>query len=177
MPFALLLSYSYPLRTTAKALGELTVCWWSSHRGSADTRPTSVHEDAMHTIPGLAPWVKDLALPWCGSQMQLRSCAAVAVVEAGSCSFNATPSLETSTGTALKSKMKQNSLLGVHLWHVEVPGTRTDSEPQLQPSPQLWRRRILNPLHWARDQTPTAKDCWILNPLCHGRNLPKLVFL
>ena len=35
----------------------------SSHYGTAEMNPTSVHEDAG-LIPGLTQWVKDLALLW-----------------------------------------------------------------------------------------------------------------
>ena len=57
------------------------------------TNPTRNREVAS-SIPALAQWVKDLALPelWC----RLRSDVAVAVVQARGYSSNSTPSLRTS---------------------------------------------------------------------------------
>ena len=51
----------------------------SSHCGTAEMNPASVHEDDG-LIPGLTQWVRDLALLWLWqSQMRLESCMAVVV--------------------------------------------------------------------------------------------------
>ena len=54
--------------------------FWSSHRGSAETNLTSIHEDTG-LIPGLTQWDKDLHCHelWCRSQTWLRGGVAMAM--------------------------------------------------------------------------------------------------
>ena len=68
---------------------------WSSSCDVPEMNPTSNCE-VLGSMPGLAQWLRILschALWW--SRTRLRSCIAVAVVQAGTCSSNSTPSLGT----------------------------------------------------------------------------------
>ena len=58
-------------------------------------------------IPGLTQWVKDVALPKT-AEMDLGSKVAVAVVQAGTCSSDLTPSLETSKSGPKKERKKKS---------------------------------------------------------------------
>ena len=76
------------------------------NHGSAETNPTSIHENAG-LIPALGQGDSALLCVSCGVGQRgwLGSGVVVAVVQAGSCSFDSTPSLGTciyATGVALK---------------------------------------------------------------------------
>ena len=43
--------------------GLKSTCVGSSYCGAAETNPTCIHED-VDSIPGLDPWVSNLAFPW-----------------------------------------------------------------------------------------------------------------
>ena len=83
----------------------------SFHCGSAETNPTSIHED-VGSIPGLALWVRIQIGLSCGVGYRrgLRSRVAMAMVQSGGYSSDATLSLGTSyaMGAPLKNKNKTN---------------------------------------------------------------------
>ena len=53
----------------------------------------------------------------------------------------------------------------------KFPGQKTESRPELWPTPQLWQHQNLNPLHrtgdWTSDSTEASQ---IINPLRHSGN-------
>ena len=75
---------------------------------------TSIHEDAG-LIPGLVQWVRTrhYCELWERSQTQLRSSTAIAVVQAGSCCSDSTPSLGTSI--CCKCSPKKIKILKIYL--------------------------------------------------------------
>ena len=68
----------------------------SSCCGSVETNLTSIHENAVWSLASfIGLRIQHCCELWCRFQRQLGSCVAVAVVYAGSCSSDSTPSLET----------------------------------------------------------------------------------
>ena len=89
--------------------GVLVVAQWVKN-------PTSIYED-VGSIPSLASGLRTLCchILWCESQMQLRSCVAVAVGQASSCSSNSALILGTSKCcTCGPEKKKKDYILKMH---------------------------------------------------------------
>ena len=64
------------------------------------------------------------------------------------------------------------------IWHMEAPSPGTESEPELQPTPQLQQCHIFSPLCRVGDQTSTSTETnWIMNPWHHSRNFYFWIFI
>ena len=83
---------------------------WSSCCGTAKRNPTSNHELVVRSPASLSGLrIRCCHELWCRLQTRLGSCIAVAVAEAGSCGFDSTPSLGTSTCPGWGPKNKQTN--------------------------------------------------------------------
>ena len=81
----------------------------SSHCGSAEANPTSIHEDVVQSLVFLIGLrIQHCSELCCRSQTRLGSCIAVAVAQAGSCSSDLTPSLGTSICCRCSLKKTKN---------------------------------------------------------------------
>ena len=75
----------------------------------------------VHSLASLSGLrIQGCCEPWCRSQTRLGSCVAVAVVQAGSCSSDWTPSLGTSTCHGSGPRKGRKTKKKVHLLEMET---------------------------------------------------------
>ena len=58
----------------------------------------------------------------------------------------------------LLQRLNLKHIFWPHPWHMEFPSPGMEPKLQLQTTPQLRQHQILNPLHWAGDQTHASAD-------------------
>ena len=82
---------------------------------------TSIHEDSG-LIPGLIQWLRSWRYHelWCRSQTRLRSCIAVAMAWASSCSSDLTPSLGISICRGWGPKKTKDNYLGFDFSNLKI---------------------------------------------------------
>ena len=151
----------------------------SSHHSAVETNPTRNYE-VSSSIPSLAQWVKDPALPW-ASTAPIRPLA-------WEPPYTSSAALKKTRGKKRKWRDLEKQLIWVgffvlffvfffsklRLWHMAVPGLGVESDLHLpayatataMPDPShicdlwcsLWQHQILSPLSKARDWTHILTD-------------------
>ena len=121
----------------------------------------SLHED-VSTIPGLAQWLKDLALPKSAAQIPnvAKICCCCGCGIGLSCSSNSTPHLGTSIchRCSHKNKKKVNKRLGHFTTEYIWRPINTWKKLKIQIKTRM--RYHNTPIRMAKPKKPDTKCCW-----------------